>query len=200
MRTADPVKEEQTRQEILSAARKLFQKYGLDKTTMEDIAQAAGKGKSSLYYYYKSKEEVFLAVIEKDREEAQAAIAKAVGREKMASAKLRAFVLTRSHEVKSKINSYSVILAETRKHLNLFNTISKRANSWEREMLRNIFIEGVKSGEFKNIDVKDCDTIAVTAIATMHGQESNIILEGKLPGEEIRLEIMTDIFIRGLKA
>ena len=38
MRTVDTLKEEQTRAEIVGAAQKLFQKYGLDKTPMEDIA------------------------------------------------------------------------------------------------------------------------------------------------------------------
>ena len=46
------------KERILSAAKNLFSRFGLEKTTMEDIAKAAGKGKSSLYYYFKSKEEV----------------------------------------------------------------------------------------------------------------------------------------------
>ena len=46
-------KEEQLREESITAAQKLFQQYGLHKTTMEDIAKAMGRGKSTLYYYYK---------------------------------------------------------------------------------------------------------------------------------------------------
>ncbi|MFW6389223.1 MAG: TetR/AcrR family transcriptional regulator, partial [Marinilabiliaceae bacterium] len=48
---------------ILKSARELFAKFGYRKTTMEDIAQALRKGKSSLYYYFKNKEEIFQAVI-----------------------------------------------------------------------------------------------------------------------------------------
>ncbi len=36
---------------------------------MEDIAKAAGKGKSTLYYYYTSKDEIFNAVIEDEMHE-----------------------------------------------------------------------------------------------------------------------------------
>ena len=51
---------------IIAAATTLFSRFGLDKTTMEDIAKAAKKGKSSLYYYFKSKEQVFAEVIRKE--------------------------------------------------------------------------------------------------------------------------------------
>ena len=47
------------REAIISAATGLFSRFGLEKTTMEDIAKAARKGKSTLYYYFKNKEAVF---------------------------------------------------------------------------------------------------------------------------------------------
>ena len=50
---------ESVRVSILEAAQGLFSKFGYKKTTMEDIAQELHKGKSSLYYYFKNKEENF---------------------------------------------------------------------------------------------------------------------------------------------
>lgn len=52
------------REQILRGAQKLFQQSGLGKITMEDIARIIGKGKSTLYYYFKSKEEIFAAVLD----------------------------------------------------------------------------------------------------------------------------------------
>ena len=49
--------------EIIDTARELFKKSGFKKTTMGDIARSMGKAKSSLYYYYPSKEDIFEAVI-----------------------------------------------------------------------------------------------------------------------------------------
>ena len=51
---------------IIEVAQDIFKKYGFRKSTMDEIAEAAGKGKSTLYHYFKSKEEVFAAVIEKE--------------------------------------------------------------------------------------------------------------------------------------
>ena len=56
-------KKDLNRENILKIARDIFSKYGFKKTTLDDIANAVRKGKSSLYYYFESKEDLFQAVI-----------------------------------------------------------------------------------------------------------------------------------------
>ena len=46
-----------TRQRLVDVARQLFAKNGLENTTMNDIATQSGKGRRTLYTYFKSKEE-----------------------------------------------------------------------------------------------------------------------------------------------
>ncbi|MGV7930200.1 MAG: TetR/AcrR family transcriptional regulator [Spirochaetota bacterium] len=50
--------------EILQAAQEAFARHGYKKTTVEDIAERLGMVKSALYYYYRNKQELFIAVIE----------------------------------------------------------------------------------------------------------------------------------------
>jgi len=57
---------ESVKQEILDTAKYVFAKYGYKKTTMNDIAKAIGKAKSSLYYYFSSKDEIFTCVVENE--------------------------------------------------------------------------------------------------------------------------------------
>ncbi len=59
-------KDELMIREILSTAKMLFAQHGLKKTTMEDIANAMGKGKSTLYYYFPGKTEIFEAVVDEE--------------------------------------------------------------------------------------------------------------------------------------
>lgn len=54
-------------EQILTAAQKRFGHYGLSKTAMIDIANDIGMSKASLYYYFKDKESIFTAVIEKEQ-------------------------------------------------------------------------------------------------------------------------------------
>ena len=51
-----------TRQKLVDVARQLFAKNGLENTTMNDIALQSGKGRRTLYTYFKSKEEIYYAV------------------------------------------------------------------------------------------------------------------------------------------
>lgn len=54
---------EQRSEEILNAAEKIFFEKGLNAATMDEIAEKAELGKSTLYLYYKSKEDLYLAVM-----------------------------------------------------------------------------------------------------------------------------------------
>ncbi|MFQ6675282.1 MAG: TetR/AcrR family transcriptional regulator [Fidelibacterota bacterium] len=53
------------KERILDGALRVFQRSGLEGATMDEIAQEAGFGKATLYYYFPSKEEVFCAIMEK---------------------------------------------------------------------------------------------------------------------------------------
>ena len=53
-------KKEIIKQKIGLAAMQCFQTYGLEKTTLDDIAKVVGLNKASLYYYYKNKEDIFV--------------------------------------------------------------------------------------------------------------------------------------------
>ena len=57
-----------TRQKLLEVARELFAHKGLEATTMNDIAAASGRGRRTLYTYFRNKEEIYYAVIEEELE------------------------------------------------------------------------------------------------------------------------------------
>ena len=51
------------REDLLEAAERLFRHFGYRKTTVADIARAAGMAKGSVYLHFSSKEEIFLAIV-----------------------------------------------------------------------------------------------------------------------------------------
>ena len=61
---ADPY--DDMRNNIIGIASEVFARFGFKKTTVDDIAQALRKGKSSIYYYFKSKDEIFEAVVDRE--------------------------------------------------------------------------------------------------------------------------------------
>jgi AcrR family transcriptional regulator len=54
-------KAEETRQRILDAALELFREKGFERTTMRDVAAAAGVATGAAYYYFRSKDDLVLA-------------------------------------------------------------------------------------------------------------------------------------------
>ena len=66
MRSENTILQDEVRDKIIKIAALIFSKYGFSKTTVDEIAKAARKGKSTIYYYFKSKEDIFQAVVEKE--------------------------------------------------------------------------------------------------------------------------------------
>lgn len=59
-------REQQLRREtIIEAAWKLFEQNGFEQTTVDQIAALAELGKGTIYSYFKSKEEIYIAILEK---------------------------------------------------------------------------------------------------------------------------------------
>jgi AcrR family transcriptional regulator len=56
------------RHEVIDAACRIFAKQGYAATNVEDLAKEAGMAKGTVYLYFKSKEEVFIAVLARDLE------------------------------------------------------------------------------------------------------------------------------------
>jgi len=57
------INKEEYRKRIITTAGEIFSRYGFKKTTMDEIANGLKMGKSSIYYYFASKEEIFEAVV-----------------------------------------------------------------------------------------------------------------------------------------
>ncbi|MFA7073651.1 MAG: TetR/AcrR family transcriptional regulator [Endomicrobiaceae bacterium] len=200
MKTSVILKEEHTKNEIIDAAQKLFQKYGIDKTTMDDIARDIGKGKSSLYYYYASKEDVFYAVVSKERDEVLSSVKSAIKDAELPSEKLKMFFITHFKELRHKMNLYSVILqGNVKKHMDLFYRIQKESNISDVKLVKEILLCGIKTGEFKNIKEKDCEIISLSIIMMIQGLDSNIVFGKDFSGETVKFSGAVDIFIKGLK-
>lgn len=170
-------KDETVRDAILRAAERVFQKWGLNKTTMEDIASEAGKGKSTLYYYYKSKEEIFDAVVTTEFEEILAKAQKSTIKAATAKEKLKTYIVTTIVEMKNKISAYTIIRTEIKRNQNFIDKVRKLFIAKEEQFVIEILTNGVKSKEFNFLDENEVNTAAKTIIGVIHALELYLLLE-----------------------
>ena len=156
------------KERILSAATNLFSRFGLEKTTMEDIAKAAGKGKSSLYYYFKSKEEVYAEVIRKEIAGLKATIRKAIEKEDDPYNKFTKFVGTRLNYLNEKADQYITIRDEYLKHYQFIQNLTADYSGWEMTIIKDIIEYGRDKGLFL---VTDSETISQAIFFALKGLE-----------------------------
>ncbi len=143
-----------TKHQLIIAAGQIFYQYGFKKTTMDDIAFAAGKGKSSLYYYFKNKEEVFEAVVDYEAEHLKDEIISSTKELKNAVDQLRLYIQIRMRRFVSRGNLYTALTDDFLMTFNFIEKIRNKHQEWELDMLHQIISNGIKSKEFKPINIE----------------------------------------------
>lgn len=207
MSTTNQTKEDIIREEVIVTAQKLFQRYGFAKTTMEDIAKAMKKGKSTLYYYYKSKDEIFNAVALREAKEVFSSVHEAIEKEESAEKKLHVYLKTTLQVVKTKFNLYGLIKEgifeeeESRYKENLQNPIFN-FNDNEIETVKGILQLGIDNKEFNETLNNNVDLMAYVIITALRSVVLDLAFSDKAHHsffEEDKVNAMSSILIKGLK-
>jgi len=170
------VVKEEVRAQIVQVARKIFTRYGFRKTTMEEIASATRKGKSSIYYYFSSKEDIFKAVVQKEAEELKTELDKTLRTDKTPIEKLKAYFLFRLHHVRTVENFYAALNEEYLSHMDFILEIRRRFDQQELEVAREILEEGMREGSFQ-INSSEIGAIAIATM--MKGLEVPLLLSSE---------------------
>ncbi len=164
-------KDEKVRAEILQAAERVFQKWGLNKTTMEDIASEAGKGKSTLYYYYESKDAIFDAVVRQEVDYLLSTARKAASTGKTAKEKIKRYIVSLMMEMKNFIVLYAIVRREIRGDQKVIQKLRKVFQDKEEAFVKEILLEGIRSGEFSFIDENELLQSTKAIIGIIHSLE-----------------------------
>lgn len=144
-------KRDMNRENILKIAQEIFSKYGYKKTTLDDIANAVRKGKSSLYYYFKSKEDLFQAVILKEVEILVKELDAVISRNTDPIDKLRDYVLTKLTTFRGLANFYNALENDVTA-IGFIEDLKHKYEQNEIRMIKRILIEGVRKNEFQIYD------------------------------------------------
>lgn len=153
-----------TKLHIVEAAGVTFSRYGFKKTTMDDIAFAAGKGKSSLYYYFKNKEEVFEAVTDQEAEILKKEINAALAKTDKSVDKLRTYISIRMHRFIAKGNLYTALNDNFLATFSFIEKIRNKHRAWEIEVIDSILKEGIINNEIKPANVEFMGSTILTAM------------------------------------
>ena len=143
---------EQRKSKIIDGALKVFKAQGIEKTTMDEIALESGFGKATLYYYFASKDEVFIAIMETGWKQLWEGIESLIVDNKNPKEKFINIVKEVASIVDKNKNLYGFLFTAP----NHIQDASKQTWKTYQErlysILKSIIEEGIKAKEFIKLD------------------------------------------------
>lgn len=155
-----------TRERFIEVARQLFARKGVENTTMNDIASASDKGRRTIYTYFKSKREIFNAVIESETDQLLEKLRAIVTLDCPADEKFFQYVKCRFETMQEIVKRNGSLKAGFFRDVRKVDRARKLISDKEIDILHGILREGVVAGEFK---IRNIDTTAVIITHALHG-------------------------------
>lgn len=180
---------------ILEAAKGVFAKYGFKKTTLDDIARAVGKGKSSLYYYFKNKEELFEAMLSLEVDNLKTEFVTAIEAEKTPKLKLRTYIMLRMRMFVMLISFYPSFRQEFAENWGYIERIRLRYDAEELQIIKSILQIGIDQGQFA---ITNLDLTAQAIIKAMKGFEFPWALQHDAVDMERDIDSLLDVLFYGV--
>lgn len=137
-----------TRSKLVEVARELFARQGIESTTMNDIAQASGKGRRTLYTYFRSKEEVYYAVIEHELERLSEQMDEVAAMQLEPIEKVLRLIYTHLHVIRETVARNGSLRAEFFRNIWMVEKVRKAFDEEEKNILSRVLSEGMEQGKF----------------------------------------------------
>lgn len=187
---------DEMRDSIVKAATQVFTRFGFKKTSMDDIARSIRMGKSSIYYYFKSKEEIFQAVVDSEADMLRIKVNKILEGSDDSMSKLRAYVKLRMDLIKQLSNYMEILKNDDLMNLALTEKIRKKYDDEEVTIIRRILEEGNDKGLFK---VKDLNLSSLAIVTAMKGLEVPLVTASMgIESLNMIIDDMLDILFFGI--
>ena len=131
-----------TKAKLVDVARQLFAKMGVENTTMNDIALASKKGRRTLYTYFKSKDEIYLAVVESELDILSDMMKRVAEKNISPDEKLLEMIYTRLDAVKEVVYRNGTLRAYFFRDIWRVEKVRKKFDAKEVQLFKAVLLEG----------------------------------------------------------
>lgn len=189
------INKEDFRQKVIISAGQIFSRYGFKKTTMDEIAKALKMGKSSIYYYFQSKEEIFEAVLLYEANLLRNELTTTIKSVESPVDKMRNYVFVRMKAFEKLSNYYNAIFDKNLDHFDFVENIRSKYDREELAILRLILYHGARKKVF---NVVNSEYTALAVQTTLKGLEVPLFWKKKEDKIELRLNAVLDVLFNGI--
>lgn len=171
-------KKEAVKKKIGLGAMECFTRFGLDKTTLDDIAQTIGLNKASLYYYYKSKEDIFIEVAITEGHDFIDSLQKKALQKKGVESQVLYYMQTRFDYYKNVLNMNRVSVETLNKILPRFFELYEAMMKQEKQFLSGLLKKAIENKELKPVNTPKIASVLINiSDALKHSVEQKAILK-----------------------
>jgi AcrR family transcriptional regulator len=196
--TRRPDASEARKNQILDAAMTVFARLGFHEARMDDIVQEAGLSKGTLYWYFKSKEDIIIAISQRlfsmDIEQVEAVL----GSEGTVSERLLRLMRTRAEGLRE-LSELVAILFEFYAAALRKEEMRQQIKSYFQgfhELLVTLIQQGIDRGEFRPIDAEEA---AVALDSLFEGLVIRWLIDPQPAQWEALTEGSMQMFLQGLR-
>lgn len=185
--------QEKRRHEIFHQVVNVFLKKGFQETPMREIAEAAGLGKSTLYDYFKTKDEILVYFFEDQLNDLTAEAQKIASQNSSAGIRLRKIMEAYIESLQANKNLFMKLTMEMQRlKLESQKQIQEKRHAYQ-DMIRTLIDEGIREGVFRKVNPLLAARLLLSAMAP-------VIYTSRVTGtpQEMLKETL-DIFFKGIE-
>ena len=188
-----------TRDKLIEIARQLFAHKGIENTTMNDIASASDKGRRTIYTYFRSKRDIYNAVVKTESDKIIDKLSAIVAQPVDPQQKLMDFIFARFEAIKESVSRNGTLKAGFFRDVRKVDRARRSNTTSESNMLKQILLEGVNQGVFH---IRHVEQTAMVMLLSLQGLDVPYIRDNfsELGIEKLKLREYIEAFImNGIK-
>jgi len=139
-------------QRILDAAFDNFRQFGFLKTTVDEIAKQAQVGKGTIYSYFANKEQILVALVDREFRKGFSIISEAISQEKNAIAKLKQLLKTTFDYFHTNALISKVLAMDRGVALTVISEKNKEIQRISIAGIKIVLEQGQKEGVLRKVD------------------------------------------------
>ncbi|MEH6408672.1 MAG: helix-turn-helix domain-containing protein [Leeuwenhoekiella sp.] len=191
--------DESVRRNIIDASKTVFRKYGYAKVTMDDIAKTSGKGRSTLYYYFKNKHDVFAVVALEEYIDIIGPATEAVSKDNSLYENIYTYNTLKLDRLKKKVKEYDHLMHDLRNDDDFFFKIFKIVTEKELVLFKQLLLWAVENKDIAHLSSDDLKYLSLAVVTALASLEKEFILYGAIDDMTSRTEWMIRLLIKGLQ-
>ena len=188
-----------TRDKLIEIARQLFAHKGIENTTMNDIASASDKGRRTIYTYFRSKRDIYNAVVKTESDKIIDKLSAIVAQPVDPQQKLMDFIFARFEAIKESVSRNGTLKAGFFRDVRKVDRARRSNTTSEANMLKQILLEGLNQGVFH---IRHVEQTAMVMLLSLQGLDVPYIRDNfsELGIEKLKLREYIEAFImNGIK-